>query len=258
MKLDFVSMAAHELRTPLTAIQGYLELMMFGDNSKDFNDSNKRYIEQARVSSKELSELITKLLSVSRIEHGNFKMNWDKVDIAARVKEAVDSLQFNAKEKKVTLSMSGNTHDEFIVGDRYSIQEVINNLIDNAIKYNHENGQVMVNVEDDNSNYIITVKDTGIGIPKNAIPYLFTKFYRVHGGLESGSTGTGIGLYLAKQIVESHKGTISVNSEVGQGTSFVITLPHYSDTLMNLVKGNDNNTNNGESSRAWNTKNINR
>lgn len=258
MKLDFVSMAAHELRTPLTAIQGYLELMMFGDNAANFNDNNKRYIEQARVSTKELSELITKLLSVSRIEHGNFKLNWDKVDIAARVKEAVDSLQFNAKEKKVTLSMTGNIHDEFIVGDRYSVQEVINNLIDNAIKYNHESGNVNVTLYDDNSNYIITVKDSGIGIPKNAIPYLFTKFYRVHGGLESGSTGTGIGLYLAKQIIEQHRGTIDVQSEVGQGTSFIITLPHYSDTLMSLLTKNENNASKEDSNRAWNTKNINR
>ena len=258
MKLDFVSMAAHELRTPLTAIQGYLELMMFGDNAANFSDNNKRYIEQARVSTKELSELITKLLSVSRIEHGNFKLNWDKVDIAARVKEALDSLQFNAKEKKVTLSMNGNIHDEFIVGDRYSIQEVINNLIDNSIKYNHEGGDVNVTLFDDNSNYIITVKDTGIGIPKNAIPYLFTKFYRVHGGLESGSTGTGIGLYLAKQIIEQHRGTIEVHSEVGQGTSFIITLPHYSDTLMSILTKGDNNKNKEDANRAWNTKNINR
>lgn len=257
MKLDFVSMAAHELRTPLTAIQGYLELMMFGDNSKDYNDNTKRYIDQAKVSSKELSELITKLLNVSRIEHGNFKLNWDKVDIAARVKEAVDSLQFSAKEKKVSLSMKGNTENEFVVADRYSIQEVLDNLIDNAIKYNRENGEVNVSLDDDGSNYIIKVSDTGIGVPKNALPYLFTKFYRVHGGLESGSTGTGLGLYLAKQIIESHRGSITVDSEVNKGTVFTIILPHYSDTLMKTLNGN--NTNNmKDSNRAWNTKNINR
>ena len=153
--------------------------------------------------------------------------------------------------------MKGNTENEFVVADRYSIQEVIDNLIDNAIKYNRENGEVNVSLDDDGSNYIIKVSDTGIGVPKNALPYLFTKFYRVHGGLESGSTGTGLGLYLAKQIIESHRGTISVDSEVNKGTVFTITLPHYSDTLMKTLTGN--NTNNvKDSNRAWNTKNINR
>ena len=257
MKLDFVSMAAHELRTPLTAIQGYLELMLFGDNANGYNDSTRRYIDQARVSSKELSELITKLLNVSRIEHGNLKFSWDKVDIAERVKEAVESLQFNAKEKKVTLSLKGNVENEFIVADRYSIQEVIDNLIDNAIKYNKENGEVNVSIEDDGSNYTIIIADTGIGVPKNAIHYLFTKFYRVHGGLESGSTGTGLGLYLAKQIIESHRGTISVESEINKGTTFTITLPHYSETLIKTLSGTDN-IKSKEANNAWNTKNINR
>ena len=257
MKLDFVSMAAHELRTPLTAIQGYLELMLFGDNANGYNESTRRYIDQARVSSKELSELITKLLNVSRIEHGNLKFSWDKVDIAERVKEAVESLQFSAKEKKVTLSLKGNVENEFIVADRYSIQEVIDNLIDNAIKYNKENGEVNVSIEDDGSNYTIIISDTGIGVPKNAIPYLFTKFYRVHGGLESGSTGTGLGLYLAKQIVESHRGTVSVESEIDKGTTFTITLPHYSETLFKTLAGTNNN-NTKETNNAWNTKNINR
>ena len=257
MKLDFVSMAAHELRTPLTAIQGYLELMLFGDNANGYNESTRRYIDQARVSSKELSELITKLLNVSRIEHGNLKFSWDKVDIAERVKEAVESLQFNAKEKKVTLSLKGNVENEFIVADRYSIQEVIDNLIDNAIKYNKENGEVNVSIEDDGSNYTIIISDTGIGVPKNAIPYLFTKFYRVHGGLESGSTGTGLGLYLAKQIIESHRGTVSVESEIDKGTTFTITLPHYSETLFKTLAGT-NNDKTKETNNAWNTKNINR
>ena len=194
---------------------------------------------------------------MSRIEHGNLKFSWDKVDIAERVKEAVESLQFNAKEKKVTLSLKGNVENEFIVADRYSIQEVIDNLIDNAIKYNKENGEVNVSIEDDGSNYTIIIADTGIGVPKNAIPYLFTKFYRVHGGLESGSTGTGLGLYLAKQIIESHRGTVSVESEINKGTTFTITLPHYSETLIKTLSGTDN-INSKEANNAWNTKNINR
>jgi signal transduction histidine kinase len=253
MKLDFVSMAAHELRTPLSTIRGYLELISY--QSAENIDNVQRYIKQARRSAEELASLISNLLDVSRIERGTLVLTMDKLDLAAAVKESVQNLRFNAENKQTTLAYEGPADGMYVIADNVAIHEVFGNLIENAIKYTPNNGHVDIKLTDQSDHYTVAITDDGIGIPANALPYLFTKFYRVHGGLESGSTGTGLGLFIAKSIIERHGGTIAVESNHGQGSIFTVTIPKFTDQRfaeLREAKGAENVSRR----RGWTTKNI--
>jgi signal transduction histidine kinase len=255
MKVDFVSMAAHELRTPLSTVRGYLELLSFHSDG----DANRmlRYATQARRSAEELASLISNLLDVSRIERGTLVLNMDKVDLVSTIRQSIQNLRFNAEAKQTTLTYNGADQGQYIIADAIAIQEVIDNLIDNAIKYTPMNGQVTVTLMKQGASHVIAVTDTGAGIPANALPYLFTKFYRVHGGLESGSTGTGLGLFISKSIIERHSGTITVASNEGKGSTFTVTLPEFSEEKfvdMRKTRGEENVSRR----HGWTTKNITR
>lgn len=254
MKIDFVSMAAHELRTPLAAIRGYLELISYKKGSVADAETST-YIHQALKSATELGGLINNLLDVTRIERGTLTLHFEKTDLSALVLQAIKESQFVAKDKNIALGYEGPQADCFVVGDPIAIREVINNLLANAVKYTDANGTVTVHLESQDQQYVVHVADTGIGIPQKAIPNLFTKFYRVHGGLDSGSTGTGLGLYISKSIMERHHGTISVESEVGKGSTFSFAIPVLSDAQLAAAQsGQEQNITRRH--RGWVTKNI--
>lgn len=256
MKVDFVSMAAHELRTPLAAIRGYLELISY--KAAQTLDSNvSSYISQALKSATELGSLINNLLDVTRIERGTLTLNMEKMDLAASITQAVKNTQFIAKDKGVTLSYEGPSEHAFITGDHIALHEVINNLITNAIKYTDQNGNVRVSLTPEQGAYVVRVTDSGIGIPQKAIPNLFTKFYRVNGGLDSGNTGTGLGLYISKSIVERHHGTIAVSSEVNKGSTFSFTIPSITESQDAAQTSQESQTITRRH-RGWITKNITR
>ena len=224
MKVDFVSMAAHELRTPLAAARGYLELVAY--KAKLSADEDK-YLDQALRSTAELGGLIDNLLDITRIERGAFNLSLEKVDLVLDVRQAVRRAQFGAIDKRLSLTCKGPDSGYFVVADHMALGEVLDNLLSNAVKYTSAGGSITVDIEQRDAQYLIRVADTGIGIPKSALPNLFTKFYRVRGGLSSGSTGTGLGLFIAKSIVERLKGTIDVTSEEGVGSTFTVALPVY-------------------------------
>jgi PAS domain S-box-containing protein len=252
MKVDFVSMAAHELRTPLAALRGYLELVAYRDEAG--GPDAKHHITKALKSTAELSGLISNLLDVSRIERGALSLDFSKVDLAQLVQKAVEDSRFAAEDKKLVINYHGPQTGAYAYADDLAVREVINNLIANAIKYTNQ-GQVDVYLEQRGQMLMVGVKDSGIGIPQRALPNLFTKFYRVHGGLDSGSQGTGLGLFIAKSIVERHSGKISVQSQEGAGSVFSFTLPVYDnqdkDAKQTDIQKSGRN-------RAWFTKNINR
>lgn len=224
MKIDFVSMAAHELRTPLASLRGYIELINYKEGSH-ISEEGHKYLRQALKSSNELGSLINNLLDVTRIERGTLTLNMEPMDLAATVKQAVEDVKFVADDKQIGLSYKGPESGDMVLADTIALREVVNNLLTNAIKYTEPKGKVDVTLEQDGENFVAHVRDTGIGIPKKALPYLFTKFYRVHGGLDSGSTGTGLGLFISKSIVERHNGTIGVESQEGVGSVFTFTIP---------------------------------
>ncbi len=229
MKIDFVSLAAHELRTPLTAIRGYFELIKKDRQSK-LTATTKQYLEQAGSSANELSGLINNLLNVSRIERGALTMAVEKINWTEVVIDTVKNFQPVAKDKKLALTYAGPTGDLPVLADKLSMREVLNNLIANAIHYSSQ-GQITVTIQVKPDQIITSVKDTGVGIPAEALPHLFTKFYRVHSGMESGSGGTGLGLYIAKSIVEMHSGKIWVESQTGSGSTFSFSLPPFDEVL---------------------------
>jgi PAS domain S-box-containing protein len=256
MKVDFVSMAAHELRTPLAATRGYLELIRFKEGENASPDV-KNFLQEALKSTAELGGLIDNLLGVTRIERGTLTLRPEKVDIATDIQQAIQSASFSAGDKRIALSYDGPTTGCFVIADQIALHEVINNLISNGIKYTNSGGSLTVLLGREGKNYVVHFKDTGIGIPKQAMQNLFTKFYRVHGGLNSGSTGTGLGLFISKSIIERHGGTISVESEEGVGSTFTLTIPILDeDRLASLQAHAAQSHTPTRGSRGWTTKNI--
>jgi PAS domain S-box-containing protein len=260
MKSDFVSMAAHELRTPLTAVRGYLE--MASSKEQKHEADSVVFVDKALKNVNELGGLINNLLDVTRIERGTLVLNLEKIDLAECVTHAVEDTKFSANDRNVSLSYEGPQEGKFVVGDLIALREVVTNLLTNAIKYTQPGGSVTVSLSETESEYAVQVKDTGIGMSKEAQKYLFNKFYRVHGGLESGSNGTGLGLYIAKSIAERHSGTIRVDSAEGQGSTFTLMLPVFSESRLNQAQTQKNNTDDGSQpirrKRGWVTKNITR
>jgi PAS domain S-box-containing protein len=224
MKMDFVSMAAHELRTPLTSIKGYLSVFM-QENEKNFNPDQMMFLNRINLSTQQLMSLVENLLNVSRVERGTFNVFRQPVEWIDLVKHAVTDQSNRAKDKNITLQYHDTGIPKLNVeADKLKIVEVLNNLIANAINYTHSGGTIWVWVEIQNGQAITHIKDTGIGIPREALPHLFGKFFRAHDKLEM-VKGTGLGLYISKAIVELHHGKIWVESEVGKGSTFSFSLP---------------------------------
>jgi two-component system phosphate regulon sensor histidine kinase PhoR len=260
MKSDFVSMAAHELRTPLTAVRGYLE--MASSKEQRHEADSVVFVDKALKNVNELNGLINNLLDVTRIERGTLVLDLEKTDLAECITQAVEDTKFSADDRKISLSYEGPHDGKFVVGDLIALREIVINLLTNAIKYTQPGGSVTVSLDETENEYAVKVKDTGIGMSKEAQKYLFNKFYRVHGGLESGSNGTGLGLYIAKSIAERHNGTISVDSTEGQGSVFTLRLPIFSESRFEQAQAQKNNSGDGSQpirrKRGWVTKNITR
>jgi len=257
MKVDFVSMAAHELRTPLAALRGYLELAVYKTKESSGGELDQ-LIAKALKSTADLNGLISNLLDVSRIERGALALDMRKNDLAVIVQKAVDDAQVLAQDKKIALTYDGPSADCIVKGDEMALHEVVTNLLSNAIKYTGENGRVVVRLQKQASQYSVSVEDTGIGIPKRALPHLFTKFYRVHGGLDSGSTGTGLGLFITKSILDRHEGTIAVKSEEGKGSTFTFMLPLYHEKTDETEAEKEETPKEPRRHHGWFTKNIDR
>lgn len=227
MKLDFVSMAAHELRTPLTSIKGYLSVFV-SENKTKFDGDQNMFLTRISISTEQLLDLVENLLNVSKIERGIFNVNLESADWVEIVQQTFDQLIERAKEKNLEFTfVKPETPLPKIMVDKLRIVEVISNLLSNAIAYTPPGGKIQLSIElsPDKKEIITHIKDNGEGIPKEAIPHLFTKFFRVSGKLEQGSKGTGLGLYISKEITQMHHGKIWVESELGKGSVFSFSLP---------------------------------
>lgn len=225
MKLDFVSMAAHELRTPLTAIRGYASLMEL-QYTKQLDTPGKDLMKKLSVSVNTLSNLVDNLLSVSKIERNAFIMDIKPTDIIPIIKTSVDSLRQTANTRQQHLLLNVPAELPVVFADEFRIGQVILNLVSNAISYSPPGSTITISAEKHEGSLQISVQDTGEGIPPEAMPKLFTKFFRVtSGNMEEVSKGTGLGLFIARAIVEMHKGKIWAESTVGKGSSFTFTLP---------------------------------
>lgn len=227
MKLDFVSIAAHELRTPLTSIRGYLALLEDELGGK-LSEEHRGYLRRSIISTNQLHILVENLLNVSRIERGSLVLDKKKVVWQSLVKLVIERFEESAENAGVGLKfVESKTRLPEVYVDETTISEVVSNLLDNAIRYTPGGGRVSVFFEVVGDKVLTHIKDTGVGIPTAAIPHLFKKFYRVSTVLKEGEKGTGLGLFISKEIVRLHGGNIWVESEEGKGSTFTFSIPVY-------------------------------
>jgi signal transduction histidine kinase len=224
MKVDFVSMAAHELRTPLTAIRGYASLLQM-HYSSHLEEQAKTLLTRLLISTTNLAGLIDNLLSVSRIERNSMIIEAKPIELGLIMKDIYDSFTQQTSTRHQHFTINAPETLPPVMADPFRIGQVFINLISNAVNYTPEGGTITITIDPKDTNLEISVRDTGEGIPADAMPRLFTKFFRVSGSLEQGSKGTGLGLYITKSIVEMHNGKIWADSTIGKGSTFTFTLP---------------------------------
>ncbi|MCA9388861.1 hypothetical protein KC644_03835 [Candidatus Berkelbacteria bacterium] len=227
LKSEFVSIASHELLTPTTSMKGFLS-MVLDEGIGKVDDQAREQLEKVYSESKRLANLVKDLLNVSRIERNKIIVEPTKADIVELAQQAVNSLELKAKEQKLGLKfikpkkkiMSVSTDPEKAV-------EIMINLIGNSLKYTKKGG-VEIEIKPNDENIFVNVTDTGIGISRKDLSHLFTKFYRASNVDETQASGTGLGLYVSKHVAELMGGTITVQSELGKGSTFTFVLPVFS------------------------------
>jgi signal transduction histidine kinase len=225
LKDEFVSIASHELRTPLTAIKGYL-WMAINKSPTPLPDEVQKNLQVAHDASERLSVLVEDMLTTSRIESGRIKLEFSPYDIVKLANDVVMELKVRADEKKINLSVQSAIPTLNITGDKARIQEVFINLVGNALKFTPDGGSITLLISQQGDTVDIGVKDTGPGLSQEDISKLFQKFSKLESSYaHTKETGTGLGLYISKQIVLLHQGNITISSEVGKGTTFTVHLP---------------------------------
>lgn len=235
--LDFISFAAHELRGPITVIRGYLDVLE-GELEPVLKDDQSELLKRLVVSSNRLSSYVNNILNAARYDRRHLKFYLTEQRLPDVYNLIKDDMQLRAVSQNRLLTIDFPATLPTVAVDLNSIGEVLSNLIDNAIKYSNEGGQVTVSAKVLGSFVQVAVEDHGIGMPSNVLTSLFHKFYRSHRSRET-VAGTGIGLYISKAIVESHGGNIDVRSTENKGSIFTFTVPIY-DAVADKLKANDN------------------
>jgi PAS domain S-box-containing protein len=245
---EFVSTASHEMRTPVAAIEGYLGLALNPATSY-IDDKARAYLIKAHESTQHLGRLFQDLLTVSRADEGRMSTKPAVIDMSAFTKEIVESLMPKAQAKGLFLQFKPAAPQDNEKGNRTlpplyycfadpdQLREIISNLVDNGIKYTKQ-GSVTVDLTGDDKHIIISITDTGIGIPSDDIEHLFQKFYRIDNSDTREIGGTGLGLYISRRLTESNGGRIWVESVQGKGSTFYVQLPRIShEKAQGLIEG---------------------
>ncbi|MDI2588418.1 ATP-binding protein [Psychrobacillus sp. NEAU-3TGS] len=224
MRSDFIANVSHELRTPISMLQGYSEAII--DDVVTTEEDKNEMIRVIYDESKRMGRLVTELLDLARLESGYLSIYKEDVSVVPTIERITQKFDQIAKEKNIGLyfehTLSESIHLQL---DEDRMEQVLTNLIDNALRHTPKDGSVTVNLSKTAGQIVIQVKDTGYGIPKEDLPYVFERFYKADKARTRGKSGTGLGLAIAKNIVERHDGSLSVESEVEVGTTFIIKLP---------------------------------
>lgn len=233
---EFISTASHEMRTPVASIEGYLGLAL-NPATATIDEKAREYIAKAHEAAQHLGRLFQDLLDVTKADDGRLSNNPKVLDMIAFTNNVVDALKQKAEQKGLRLFFKPLTDDEngmrsidpvyYIDADADHLREVLSNLIENAIKYTPV-GEVVIDVQGDDDHVVVSITDSGIGIPAEDIPHLFQKFYRVDNTDTREIGGTGLGLYLCRRLVEAMSGRIWVKSEYKKGSTFFVELPRIS------------------------------
>ncbi len=221
MKDMFINMIAHELRAPLTAMRGYASMIR---ETADTKNVSKEYAQKIEESAERLVLIVNDLLDVARIHSGKLSVTPTRTDIQNTVTSVVEIMQSSAKEKGITLTQDAKPHSLNILVDEKRLHQALVNLVSNSIKYT-ESGSITVSLDERDDRIEIRVKDTGMGIDAENQKKLFAPFFRVEGTKNVGTIGTGLGMWITKQLIELINGSIAVESIKGVGTHIVVTLP---------------------------------
>ena len=223
-KDDFISMASHQLRTPLTSIKGYISMMMDGDFGK-ISKEQLQVLNEAYMSSERMVHLIGDFLNVSRLQTGKFVIEKHPVDLAVLVQREIDGLKQNAMARNMQFEYKQPKNLPMFNLDENKIEQVVMNFSDNALYYSKDNGKIVVTLKKVGDSVEFIVKDKGIGVPADEQPHLFNKFFRATNARRARPDGTGVGLFLAKKVIDEHDGSVIFESKEGKGSSFGFKLP---------------------------------
>lgn len=223
MRREFVANVSHELRTPLTSIKSYSETLLEG--ALEDEETARKFLNVINSESDRMTRLVKDLLQLSRLDNNQMKWNITKFSLEKLVKECMQKLKISADEKNQILECFKIGEVEDVKADRDRIEQVLINILSNAMKYTPKDGKISIYIGKMYSSVYVKVKDSGIGIPKEDLPRIFERFYRTDKARSREMGGTGLGLAIAKEIIEAHNGEISVTSEIGKGTEFTIKLP---------------------------------
>jgi len=220
---DFLGNVSHELKTPIFNIQGYILTLL--DGALEDQEINREYLERTEKNVNRMIMIIEDLESIARLETGKLKLEWEDFDIIQLIKDIFEMQEMNASKFGISLVYQ-KSYDKSVKvnADKKRITEVLNNLIINSIFYGNQGGKTTINIQEMGENVLVEVSDSGIGISEEDIPRIFERFYRTDKSRSRDRGGTGLGLSIVKHIIEAHNQTVSVRSELGEGTSFTFTL----------------------------------
>ncbi|HEX6290819.1 MAG TPA: PAS domain-containing sensor histidine kinase [Herpetosiphonaceae bacterium] len=224
LRNHFLSLASHELKTPLTSILGYIQVLQRRVRKENtLSAREQRTIQIIADQATRLNKMIASLLDISRIETGQLSIERMPLDVCALIRRLVDDVRATITERQIEALCPGSAL--MIQGDELRLEQVFQNLIQNALKYSPQHQPIVVAVRHDQTHVFVDVQDRGIGIPQAELPQLFERFYRAGNVNQKSISGLGIGLYVVKEIVELHDGTVTVESAEGHGSTFTVALP---------------------------------
>ena len=222
---EFVANVSHELRTPLTNIRSYTETLLDAAGEIPL-DTEKQFLGVISGESERMARIVTDLLTLSKLDYGRMELRMTRFSLTDMLRNIGNAMKFTAQDSGHDLQVDAPDGLPRIVGDRERLEQVVVNIVSNAVKYTPSGGHIRVTARKIEPNHVsITIVDDGVGIPKEDVPRLFERFYRVDKARSREAGGTGLGLAIAKEIVEQHEGRIKLDSESGKGTTVTITLP---------------------------------
>ncbi|HSQ34080.1 MAG TPA: PAS domain-containing sensor histidine kinase, partial [Peptostreptococcaceae bacterium] len=247
VKTEFFANMSHELKTPLNVIYSsnqLLEAFYKGKKLEDYNDNIKQHIDLVKQNTYRLQRLINNIIDLTKMEGGFYKINLDNYNIISVVEDLFMAIEEYANKKDINIIFDTESEEKIMAIDKNEIERIILNLLSNCFKFTPNGGSIYVNIYDKENEVIISVKDSGMGIPKDKLDAIFDEFEQADKTLSRNAEGSGIGLAIVKNLVELHNGTIDVVSEVGVGTEFIITLPvlaldDYAQKLHFEINNND-------------------
>ena len=226
MRREFVANVSHELKTPLTSIKGLVETLLSGALEDAAN--NRRFVSLIDEDTTRLTRLIDDLLELSQIESKAVPLRLESVNVRELVESVMSRFRSQCSDRRVTCENTIASSAPSVRGDAERLRQVFVNLLDNALKFNKPGGHIKITAKPRNAFLEVLIEDTGIGIPEADLPRIFERFYRVDKTRARELGGTGLGLAIVKHIVELHQGSVSVQSRLGQGTTFAVSLPLWS------------------------------